>query len=167
MSAPKQLDFRASFAASGDVFDVRPVEERDIESLRTWKNEHRAAFFHQQTISAAQQAEWFEAFLARAKEQLFMLEHTGRPIACVGFRLLEGGAVDLFNLILGANDYRRRGVASAFYQCLEDGLAQRGIERVELKVLPNNRPAISFYQRHGFRIAEENDQFLLMGKPIR
>ena len=166
MNQGKALDFTAQFEASGEAFVIRPVEERDIESLRTWKNENRSAFFHKQTITPEQQAAWFAAFAARDGEQVFVLEQAHGPIACVGFRSSGDGVVDLFNLILGEVGLRGRGLMSAFYRCLEGQLVGRGVERIELKVLSDNTSAISFYRRNGFKVAEEEAECLRMEKRI-
>ncbi|HEX9640169.1 MAG TPA: GNAT family N-acetyltransferase [Candidatus Krumholzibacteria bacterium] len=168
MSGGKEFEFTASFESAGQVFRVRPVEAMDIEVLRIWKNTHRAVFFHKDIISPEQQAAWFEAFSARTNEQIFVLEHGQRLVACIGFRTLEEGVVEMFNLILGAEDYRGRGaLMSTFYLNLEYGLVQRGVDRIELRVLPDNERAISFYRRNGYRVVQENDRFLLMDKRIR
>ncbi len=47
--------------------------------------------------------------------------------------------------------YRRRGVAAALLDTLENTLAARGVRHVELETAIDNQPGIAFWQKHGYR----------------
>ncbi len=47
--------------------------------------------------------------------------------------------------------HRRTGVGSALLVGAEKRLAERGVTRVVLETATNNQPAVSFWQKHGYR----------------
>lgn len=167
-SAERRLAFRAPVEHTPGVALARPAEWRDVEHLRAWKNANRRSFFHQDEIDAAAQRRWFEAFSARTDAQMYVLEVDGLASGCVGFRFVSADSVDLFNLILGRAELARTGVMSAFYRALERGLAQRGIARIELRVLRDNAAGRAFYARHGFApyAAEDDERSLALEKRL-
>jgi ribosomal protein S18 acetylase RimI-like enzyme len=151
------LDFQIEFPFDGRTALARPATWDDIELLRVWKNANRDAFFHRVEITPEDQRRWFAGFSQRTDAQMFILELDGVALGCVGFRFVASGSVDLFNLILGDVSTKRRGLMSAFYGTLERELAQRGVSRVQLRVLRTNAPGIAFYERHGFTRYDATD----------
>jgi [ribosomal protein S18]-alanine N-acetyltransferase len=47
--------------------------------------------------------------------------------------------------------HRRTGVGSALLSAAEKRLAERGITQVVLETATDNQPAVSFWQKHGYR----------------
>lgn len=153
-----EVDFPlVEFPFDGRTAVARPATWDDVELLRVWKNAHRHAFFHRAEISPEDQRRWFDAFSRRADARMFVLQLDGRARGCVGFRFVAPGELELFNLILGDDSAPRRGLMSAFYGALERELAQRGVRRIELRVLRTNGVGIAFYERHGFTRYEAPD----------
>jgi ribosomal-protein-alanine acetyltransferase len=58
---------------------------------------------------------------------------------------------ELLNVAV-ASDVRQTGVASALLEVALENLAHSKAERLYLEVRPSNTPAISFYQKHLFRV---------------
>jgi ribosomal protein S18 acetylase RimI-like enzyme len=144
------LDFQVEFPFDGRTALARPATWDDVELLRVLKNTNRHAFFHRAEIAPEDQRRWFEGFSQRTDAQMFVLQLDGKAVGCVGFRFVAPGSVDLFNLILGDKSLERCGMMTAFYGALERELAQRGVRRVELRVLCSNESGVAFYERHGF-----------------
>ena len=49
------------------------------------------------------------------------------------------------------SDYRRKGVASNLLSFAENWLKEKGVKRVEMTVIAENKPAISCYEKNGFK----------------
>jgi len=47
-------------------------------------------------------------------------------------------------------DYRRRGIGEMMYGEIVKWFQMRNIKRIELGILPGNKPARSFWKKHGF-----------------
>jgi ribosomal protein S18 acetylase RimI-like enzyme len=161
-----QLDFTVAFDHDGFGYLARPAALADIETLRVWKNAHRAAFFTQTEITSGQQAAWFRDFSQKTDQQMFLLVRGEERVGCVGYRCLAPGVVDLFNLILGKDELAGTGLMTAFCRCLEGELARRGVQRIRLTVLSGNGPAIAFYHKLGFAVLETRPEALVMEKAL-
>ena len=141
-------------------FVLRLIDERDQEKLRTWKNENRQYFFHQDLIAPTQQAAWFSGYLERAHDYMFMVVWEGRDIGCMGIRLLSEGW-DVYNVIAGNRGARGRGImGQAFKLLLKFAYAQKG-EVIGLNVMRTN-PAVEWYVKNGFSIVGEGDDYFAM-----
>lgn len=133
---------------------LRTIGEADGELLRRWKNRHRASFFHREIISPEQQARWLAGFLTRPHDFLFLLVDGGEPVGCLGIREVEGGW-DVYNVIRGVEKEGGVSMARALRLLLRFAL-RRGEREVSCLVLKDN-PALAWYERCHFRIAEERE----------
>jgi RimJ/RimL family protein N-acetyltransferase len=138
---------------------LRSVEVDDAERLRLWKNANRQHFFFKEEISSATQARWMEDYLRRPDDFMFIVELDGRPVGCMGLRLIAGKG-DVYNVILGDPETSRRGLMGT---CLRMMLAfGRGMtDEIGLKVLKGN-PATRFYERNGFAVVGDRGDHLEM-----
>ena len=59
------------------------------------------------------------------------------------------GEADMMNLAV-ASDYRRRGIASALLQTLQNALCANGVYSLTLEVRASNEAAIALYEAHGY-----------------
>jgi ribosomal protein S18 acetylase RimI-like enzyme len=133
--------------------ELRAAREHNLENLRQWKNQNKQFFFHQEDITPEQQKSWWEAFMERPLDLVFMTVFEGNEIGCMGIRWLDG-YWDIYNVILGNSLYRKHGLMGrAFDSLLNYALSVRQAP-VQLQVLKHN-PAVGWYQKHGFFIEEE------------
>ena len=142
---------------------LRAIEERDLESLREWKNHDRERFFFKGIIGPEEQARWYTGFRARPEDFMFMVEaphaHAPRPFGCMGFRLIEGVA-DVYNVIRG-EDLRGDDAKMSDALALMCSYALTFGRDITLKVLRDN-PAVSWYERFLFvRIEARPDHYLM------
>jgi ribosomal protein S18 acetylase RimI-like enzyme len=143
---------------------LRSIDERDIGTLREWKNRFRERFFHKVEITPVEQVAWYRGFRSRPEDFMFVAEATCvspvEAFGCIGFRAIENG-VDVYNVI--------RGTRPAGQQCsMGDALsllcsyAVSWRRPVTCKVLKDN-PAIGWYEQHGFAKLGEAADYFLMG----
>jgi ribosomal protein S18 acetylase RimI-like enzyme len=132
---------------------VRTADQADLHHLRTWKNEQRRYFFHQDLISPEQQQRWFDAFSQRPNDYMFVVEWQGQPIGCMGIRLLEA-QWDIYNVILGDPAHGKQGHMGRSFAAMLAMALQVYAAPITLKVLKHN-PAVAWYLKNGFTIAFE------------
>jgi hypothetical protein len=142
---------------------LRHANGGDLENLRTWKNQHKRAFFHQTDITPEQQKKWYENFAARDNDFMFMVvDARPRPkdVGVIGFRDL-GDKVDIYNVMRGAP---REGdgvtIAEAMVLAL-NYMAARFQKPITCLVLKDN-PASDWYAKCGFFVEEVRDDCFLL-----
>jgi RimJ/RimL family protein N-acetyltransferase len=138
---------------------LRTIKSNDLENLRNWKNTHREAFFHQEIISPEQQQQWYQGYLQRPHDAMFIISYYDQPIGCIGFRKLED-RIDIYNVIMGDQQLSGKGLMRRSLHALVSEAAHQfpGLP-VTLKVLKGN-PALEWYLKSGFTIESECDTYL-------
>jgi len=69
---------------------------------------------------------------------------------------LESAEIDNFAVL---PEYARRGTGTALIEKLCDILTGKGVKEITLEVNENNKPAVSFYKKHGFQTAAKRKKF--------
>lgn len=152
------MNRRFVLAAQGKPsVSLRTIGPEDQEDLRSWKNSNRGAFFFKGEITQEGQRRWFEGYLGRPDDQMFVVDSEGLRAGCMGFRILEGAA-DCYNII-GLPAAAGRGILKAAMELLCSYIRDAYACPIGCKVLKDN-PAVGWYQKCGYRIAgEEPDQY--------
>lgn len=140
---------------SGEVESLilRAANENDLENLRQWKNEQREFFFHKDIITPEQQRAWFAKFQARNHDYMFIVDLNSKAIGCMGIRLLDD-AWDIYNVILGLTDYRKKGYMGKAFQTMLTYAQSVSNCPFTLQVLKAN-PAVAWYKKNSFVVAAE------------
>lgn len=145
--------------------ELRSIDKRDLENLRVWKNNNREFFFHQSFISAEQQAVWFERYLLRDDDYMFMVTSSTHLIGCLAVRKLDD-VWDVYNVMLGDPASKGKGLMScglklliAFANSIASDLP------ITLKVLRKN-PATSWYLKNGFEVRNEAPDHFFLAYPV-
>jgi len=144
------------------------IRPQDSERLRQWKNANREYFFYQKVISKTEQNIWMERYFADEDNFLFLVEHRGESIGCLGFRKRPDGA-DIYNVIMARNEFAKKGLMSEGLELLCSFIRQCHIKRIYLKVLKSNESAQIWYQQNHFQKTEDCNDFFVMefqGKEI-
>lgn len=128
------------------------ITVEDQENLRLWKNCNRKYFFNQNVIELEQQLAWFESFLGRKDDYMFMVRNGETLVGCMGIRLLSEGW-DLYNLMLGNEQSRGKGLMSRALRLMLAFAAKRSPQPIQLRVLKSN-PAATWYDKNGFATVE-------------
>ncbi|MEW5718055.1 MAG: GNAT family N-acetyltransferase [Chloroflexota bacterium] len=139
-----------NFSLTSPEFDVvlRAITPADLEHLREWKNANRFAFFYQEIIAPEQQARWFQGYLERAHDYLFIVERAGQAIGCMGFRMLDQRA-DIYNVLRGQPEHGSKGVMSQALRLLCSFIAADFTRDISAQVLLSN-PARAWYRKNAF-----------------
>jgi ribosomal protein S18 acetylase RimI-like enzyme len=133
---------------------LRRAERSDAEQLRVWKNGHRTAFFFDDEISEDMQAAWFEGYLARGDDHLFLVELHGRAVGCLGVRVHKGSG-EVYNVMLADASLRRKGLMSAALQALI--VFARDLSPTITARVRKDNSVVPFYERNGFVVIDEGE----------
>lgn len=135
---------------------LRGVNGGDQDLLRAWRNGHAHRFFHHYPITAKSQQDWFEGYLGRPDDFLFMVMAGEQAVGCIGLRLREG-EWDLYNIIRGVGSRESVGFMSQALAAVIAFARGRRPAPVRADVLTDN-PALAWYLRNGFVIAGEHSR---------
>jgi ribosomal protein S18 acetylase RimI-like enzyme len=139
---------------------LRAANRQDLLNLRNWKNAQRAFFFHTEEITEGQQQTWFDAYQSRPQDYMLIVDGNERAIGCMGIRLLAA-EWDVYNIILGDAIYAKKGYMGKAFQAMLAFASAQTLRPITLKVLKHN-PAVSWYQKQGFEITEEQLDYFKM-----
>ena len=137
---------------------LRSISTDDLENLRRWKNANRLYFFYKEIISSEDQKHWFEGYLAREHDYMFIVVTQDMDIGCMAFRQLETGG-DVYNLILAMPEMGGHGWMGKAFHILCSYAISKYPKRLAAKVLRDN-PALGWYYRNGFRKAAEFSDYV-------
>jgi hypothetical protein len=130
------------------VIELKTIDAADQTQLREWKNANRFAFFYQDLITPEQQAQWFQKYLQRANDYMFIVRRDARAIGCMGFRVIDG-AVDIYNVIRGEATTGKRGEMGQAMRLMNSFILANFSAPIIAQVLRNN-PAIEWYAKNFF-----------------
>ena len=141
---------------------LRPVEERDIESLRVWRNDAANARYIRKLphITSEMQKAWFEKYLKDEDHIMFAAERAGELIGSASLYDIEADDAEFGKILIGNPAARGKGCALAVTSlCLRAGFENLGLPRLHASVHTRNLPALKTYVRVGFLI-DGTAQFL-------
>lgn len=142
---------------------LRSIEKKDIDDLRIWKNENKSRFFYKQEITPDEQSKWYQGYMHREKDYIFIVEikvsDTWEKIGCLGFRVVEGN-IDLYNIIRGRRTEARSSMREAMHILLAY-ISARYSYPIKCDVLVDN-PAVEWYNKCGFSIKECRGDYYIM-----
>ncbi len=143
-----------------DEIQLKTSDQEDLLNLRQWKNSQCEYFFYQDVISLKQQQNWFYSYLNRADDFMFIVMVGQVPIGCMGIRYIDS-EWDIYNVILGIDDFGKKGIMSKAFQSLLDFANATKQSPLTLKVLKHN-PAVAWYQKNGFEIESDMSSYYRM-----
>lgn len=135
---------------------LRPIETEDLDLLVAWRNHPEVAteFFNVFPLSRAGQSDWFESYLQRNDEQLFIIvQANGKPIGTVGLSNIDfkNQKAEFGRLLIGPPEYRGKGYGKqATLLTLSLGFAELNLNKIYLHVFADNKHAVSLYSSCGF-----------------
>lgn len=151
------------FDENNPNFRLKEIEIQDIEDLRVWKNAQEGRCFHKGQITSEQQKKWFESYLKKEDDFMFVLqekydEHYNN-VGCMGFRFL-GDVVDTYNIIRALKNELSNLRTINAYLLLCTYIHSKYEKEITCRVLSNN-PARPWYEMNGFDIKETHDDHVV------
>lgn len=128
----------------------------DQETLRRWRNAHAHRFFHQQPVTPELQQCWFDGYLGRPDDFLFMVVAGEEPVGCIGIRFRDG-VWDVYNVIRGSDSRGSAGFMSLALAAVIEFARGRRPAAVRADVLTDN-PARAWYLRNGFILVGDDER---------
>jgi ribosomal protein S18 acetylase RimI-like enzyme len=150
-----------------DGISVREAEDADRKTLgAVAENSHRHShFFRDPFLPKERTAELFPSYLEGCigKDPYTCLVAEDEEGRAIGFSLLLcpnpdgqkrriGRSVGIIDFIAVEPGTQRKGIGKILLARSFEEFHERGYELVELKTMLDNRQAIGFYQRYGFRV---------------
>lgn len=149
---------------------LRLLEEADLPMTMTWRNQDgiRQWFFASDRITPEQHHRWFEQYLQRDDDFVFVIEETEtfcQPVGQVALYHVDwaGGRAEFGRLMIGEAAARRRGLGLLATEALTSlALQTWRLREVYLEVLATNIAAVALYQRCGFLTSHQQGDVVHM-----
>jgi diamine N-acetyltransferase len=144
---------------------LRLLERSDLPMTLRWRNQDhiRRWFIHSDLISSDQHERWFEEYLQRDNDYLFIIEETsqfGKPVGQISLYNIdwEHKRGEFGRLLVGEPEAQCKGIAKeASSLLLNYAFTTLGFDEVELSVRTDNKPALAMYLTLGFREINESN----------
>lgn len=139
---------------------LRKIDDADCYQLVEWRNQNRDYFLDSAEITLAEHLRWYEGYLYRPKDQMYIVEVSSRSVGTIGVQLVGTKDFEIQRVMLGDKGLARAGVMS---EALAGIFEAYGQGWYSLEVLRVNLDAQRFYAKNGFRVISQDDQ----GSPVR
>ncbi|MBO4935787.1 MAG: GNAT family N-acetyltransferase [Alistipes sp.] len=146
----------------GDRVVLRSVDCSDIDTLLLWENstdEPLYGIYEEQYTreDVAQFVENQQRYSIAETEQLRLMIclHKGERLGCIDLTEYDGKKAFVSILIVGS-DNRRKGFAENALCLTIDYAKSLGLHALYARILPENRPSISLFEKVGFEELDDN-----------
>lgn len=143
---------------------IREIEERDIELLRTWRNQEkiRKYFLNSNYITEKQQQEWFQMYQQKNNDKMFIIEKMEekniRIGACAFYHMnFHTRTAEFGRLMIGDESFVGKGLGKqAVILACKYAFEILNIEEVYVYILTHNTKVIQLHKDIGFVIEKKN-----------
>ena len=152
-----------NYCASYDNVRLRPLEKRDIESLRIWRNDKSKTQFLKPIIEITpeMQLEWFEKYLDNPDEIIFAIEETkdlNRMVGSVALYNFHGNVAEVGKIQIGDSEANGRGIGrKSLVMAMWIAFRRLGLEKIVGAVHRENIAAHRNDIKIGFFIVGEHE----------
>lgn len=134
---------------------LRPLEEKDIEMIRQWRNAYKEFFFDATEITKEMQRAWYQRYVeSNCVDQMFIicLKESLTPIGqCAVYDISIPNRTAKFGRFLILNEFTNKGYAEEALRCLIDYCFNvLNLYKVRLEVYGDNYKAMAVYRKSGF-----------------
>lgn len=143
---------------TGEKVRLRPVERYDLAKIVEWRNKPRVLrnLFSYLPLSMAQQEKWFEGYLNRRDDLMFIIENEGGiPIGTIGLDNIDhkNAVAEYGRKIIGEDEYLGQGYATdAGRTLIRFAFQQMNMNRLFMETLATNERTIHVCEKVGFRV---------------
>jgi RimJ/RimL family protein N-acetyltransferase len=147
---------------AGEKITLLPLSAEDLEMVRCWRNQPnvRRWFLDSSIISEEQQRTWYERYVTKPNDLMFIIEETALGKKAIGTAALynidvRNKKVEFGRLMIGDVQSEGKGYAKEATMLLcRFAMTELGTERVELIVFESNERARKLYLDCGFQKVE-------------
>ena len=134
----------------------RSIEERDLETIRQWRNSPNIArnMFSSGVITEEQQRGWYESVCRGERGYCWFVESAGQPVGYASLSRAERSEDTYeFGLYVGNQEFANGGGCGSaiLYNILQEAFRNLNAHKVICEVLAFNTPAIRLYEKFGMR----------------
>lgn len=104
------------------------------------------------------QKKWYEKYKKDPNDTIYIVFYKGRPVGTLA-TTMKGEDVEIGRVMLGDKSLARKGIMGVATEKL---LSKFKGKRVFLDVMKGNQTAITFYQKHKFKIVKEDENKVVM-----
>ncbi len=149
---------------------LRLIEARDLDATRAWRNrdDARIWFKSRALIDAAGHRAWFEQYLAKDDDFLFIVEHAGVPVgqaAVYGVDWIERRA-EVGRFLVAPLEAGKGHLGQACASLVRFCALSFGLAELFLEVMEGNQRAIRMYRRCGFVEQGRRDGLIRMARAL-
>ena len=165
---------KRNLIAFGDgIVRLRLIEERDLETTLSWRNRDavRIWFKTSDPIPLESHKAWFQRYLEKDNDFLFIVETPGDPARPVGQASVydidwEARSAEVGRFLVAPQEGGKGYMARACRALIDYCGGELGLDYVFLEVLECNERARRLYERNGFSEEDRHDGLIRMGRTI-
>ena len=159
------------YVIKNNKFILTPVTEADIELMRGWRNSplNHSSFLTNNYIDMDQQKRWFENYLQKTNDIMFIvkdLEDSGKRVGMRGLYDIDNDKkrAEFGRLLIGEPSTRGKGLGLAVtLKLCEFGFQILELDEIYLEVITDNVIAHEIYKKAGFL---ETERYSINGREI-
>ncbi|MCD6163592.1 MAG: UDP-4-amino-4,6-dideoxy-N-acetyl-beta-L-altrosamine N-acetyltransferase [candidate division Zixibacteria bacterium] len=134
-------------------FNLRKINEQDLETLLRWRNSDRVRtnMYTDHIISMKEHRAWFNRIKDESTALYLIFEHLEHPIGFVYFTQIDITISNcMWGFYLGERNVPNKSGTIMGYMSLNHIFDVNKLQRVNGEVLAFNKPSQKFFQRLGF-----------------
>ncbi len=146
------------YEAVYDNVRIRPLEQKDIEQLRIWRNDSSKTKFLRPIgmITPSKQLEWFEEYQKATDEIIFAIEEIkefNQIVGSLSIYHINGETAEIGKIQIGEEKANGRGIGKkSMVMALKIGFEKMGLKKIVGSVNPQNIPAYKNDMKIGFKV---------------
>lgn len=145
---------------------LHPYSEQFLEKSWNWLNDPEIKHLtNTGDFSREQQQKWFQSLPTLQDYRLWGVMIDDEPAGVFGLKKIENGSAEYWGYI-GEKKYWGKGYGKLIMGLIFDEAQLLGLTRLWLRVIKANPRAIKLYEKVGFSIIEDGEDFYIMQKNI-
>jgi len=139
----------------GEKIVLKPIEQKDLERIRLWRNLYSSEFFSGEEISKEQQRLWYERYQASGgKDTMFMVElPNGMQVGTIAlYDVSIPDRTARLGRVLLLEEHRGNGYMDEAVQILTNyAFTKMRLYKIRVEVFLTNAVALSLYAKSGYK----------------
>jgi len=149
---------------------LRPLAREDLPMTLAWRNRDavRIRFRSSSPLTPEQHAGWFEAYLGKPDDYVFIVERAGRPVGQAAIYAIDpdAGEAEVGRFVVAPGEEGKGHMRAAIAGLAALARSRWGLGRLYLEVFADNARAVRLYRSLGFVVDRTGGGMLHMSLPI-